>query len=163
MCPSTYVSGQVHSQRSGRGEAYLQSVDKSYCSGSDAAAEMGPSAHGHYSGHCGTHWKHQGRFWCLSYITKETFRGLSLVCKVSIKELVNVPAPRCEEEGFLPSPLAPRPLLGVRVAFCTTPLPFLGCSSTFCCILLLGKVGEFGLCSKTVSPCRQEMNPLLAF
>lgn len=107
MCPSTYVSGQVHSQRSGRGEAYLQSVDKSYCSGSDAAAEMGPSAHGHYSGHCGTHWKHQGRFWCLSYITKETFRGLSLVCKVSIKELVNVPAPRCEEEGFLPSPRLP--------------------------------------------------------
>lgn len=127
------------------------------------AAEMGPSAHGHYSGHRGTHWKHQGQFWCLPYITKETFRGLSLVCKVSTKELVNVPAPHCQEEGFLPSPPAPQPLLSVCVAFCTTPLPFLGCSSTFCCILLLGKVGEFGLCSKTFSPWRQEMNPLLAF
>ena len=65
----------------------------SYChspvNDSTCAIQTVSSISVYYLGHHGTHCKHQGWFWSLPYITKETFSGLSLDCKV-IKEPVNL-------------------------------------------------------------------------
>lgn len=66
----------------------------SYChspvNDSACATETVSSMSVYYLGHHGTHCKHQ--FWSLPYLTRETFSGQSLDCRV-IKEPVNLLSP----------------------------------------------------------------------